>query len=65
MAFATFGLGMLIFMVFSKNNKIFIFISIILMFFLIFLSIKIHPSFNDYKIIESSSKEYGLLVEKE
>ena len=35
------------------------------MFFLIFLSIKFHPSFNDYVIIESSAKEYGLLVEKE
>ena len=65
MAFATFGLGMLIFMVFSKNNKIFIFMSILLMFFLIFLSIKMHQSFNDYKVIESSPKEYGLLVEKE
>jgi len=65
MAFATFGLGLLIFMFFSKNNKIFIFLSIILMFFLIFISIKIHPSFNDYKVMESSSKEYGLLVEKE
>ena len=34
------------------------------MFLLIILSIKFHPSYNDYEIIESSSKEYGLLVEK-
>ncbi len=65
MAFATFGLGIFIFMIFYRKNQIFIFFSIILMFLFIFLTVKIHPSFNDYKIIESSSKEYGLLVEKE
>ena len=65
MAFATYGLGLGIFLIFTKNNKIFILFSIILMFFLIFLSIKYHPSYNDFVIIESNSKEYGLLVEKE
>ena len=64
MAFATFGLGIVIFMIFTKKNNVFIFFSIILMILLIFLSIKFHPSYNDYEIIESSSKEYGLLVEK-
>ena len=65
MAFATFGLGLMIFLFFSKNNKIFVFLSIILMFLLILFSLKIHPSFNDYKIINSSAIEYGLEVEKE
>ncbi|MDC0057792.1 O-antigen ligase family protein [Pelagibacteraceae bacterium] len=65
MAFATFGLGMIIFMIFTKKNKIFIALSIFLMVLLIFLSIKFHPSYNDYEIIESSSIEYGLVVEKE
>jgi len=65
MAFATFGLGLMIFLFFSKKNKVFIFLSIILMFLLIYLSLKLHPSFNDYKIINSSSIEYGLEVEKE
>ena len=32
---------------------------------MIYLSVKYHPSYNDFTIIESSSKEYGLLVEKE
>ena len=41
MAFARILLfGMWIFMVFSKNNKIFIFISIILMFFFFLLKIR-------------------------
>ena len=65
MAFATFGLGLMIFFIFSKKNKIFILLSIILMFSLILLSLKLHPSFNDYKIINSSAIEYGLEVEKE
>ncbi len=65
MAFATFGLGLIIFLFFSKKNKIFIFLSIILMFLFILLSLKLHPSFNDYKVINSSAIEYGLEVEKE
>ena len=65
MAFATFGLGLGLFMIFTKNNKIFILLSILLMFVLIFLSTKFHPSYNDYQILESSSKEYGLIAEKE
>ena len=63
MAFATFGLGMLIFMIFSKNNKIFIFISIYFnVLFNFFIYKNFYPSFNDYKVIGSgsSSKEYLL-----
>ena len=63
MAFATFGLGLVVFILFSKKNKFYYLFSIILMFVLIFISSKFHPAF-DYKIINSSSIHNGLILEK-
>ena len=65
MAFATYGLGLILFFLFNKKNRIFIFLSILLMFIIIFFSYKLHPSYNDFNIVEVSSIENGLLVEKE
>lgn len=65
MAFATFGLGILIYILFNRKfNKIYLTSSIALMLILIGTTIKLHPSFNDYIIKESSPIELGLLVEK-
>ena len=63
MAFATFGLGLIIFILFSKD-KFYILLSIILMFFLIFISNKFHPAYN-FKVINSSPIHNGLELEKE
>ena len=63
MAFATFGLGLVIFILFSKKNKFYYLFSIILMFGLIFFALNFHPAFK-YKIISSSPFHNGLLLEK-
>ena len=63
MAFATFVLGLVVFILFSKKNKFYYLFSIILIFVLIFISAKFHPAFN-YKIISSSPIHNGLLLEK-
>lgn len=66
MAFATFGLGMFIYILFNKLfNKYILSLSIILMSLLILITIELHPSYNDYTIKKSSSIELGLIVEKE
>ncbi len=65
MAFATFGLGGLIYVLFNKKfNKLYLSTFIILMFILIGATLKLHPSYNDYTIKKSSSIELGLVVEK-
>ena len=63
MAFATFGLGLVVFILFSKKNNFYYLFSVILIFFLIFISSKFHPAF-DYKIINSSQTHNGLILEK-
>ena len=63
MAFATFGLGLLIFVLFSKKNRLFYLSSILLMFVLIFISINLHPAYN-YKVVSSSPIHNGLVLEK-
>ena len=49
---------------FFKNNRLAILITFILGAVLIYLIIKIHPFYNDYKIIESTEYHQGLKVEK-
>jgi len=66
MAFATYGLGLLIYVFFNKKFKRhYLAFSIILMFLLIGLTLKFHLSFNDFTIKDSSPIELGLIVEKE
>ena len=62
MAFATFGLGLIIFILFSKD-KFYFLLSIILMFFLIFISNKFHPAYN-FKVLNSTPIHNGLELEK-
>ncbi len=63
MAFATFGLGIVIFILFNNKYKFHYTFSIILAFILIFFSLKLHPAYN-YKIINSSAIHNGLILEK-
>ena len=63
MAFATFGLGLIIFILFSNKNKFYYMFSIILMIILIFISNNFHPAY-DYKIVNSSPIHNGLVLEK-
>ena len=65
MALATFGMGILFSIIFLKQKRLLFFISFILMLLLIFFIKSIHPSYNDFKIIESTPFHLGLKVEKE
>ncbi len=65
MALATYSLGLIFLLIFLNRKRIIFATSIILIFISIFLVQKIHPSFNDYKIIESTPYHLGLKVQKE
>lgn len=65
MAFATLSLGIVVYIFFNKKfSKFLLFLSLIIMFCLISITMILHPSFNDYEVMESSSKELGLIVDK-
>ncbi len=64
MALATYFLGLFFLLIFLKNKRLIIFCSIVLSISLMFLSFKIHPFYNDYKIISSTHYHQGLTVEK-
>ena len=55
---------LLIFILFSKKFNLIYSFTLILIFLSIYITIKIHPSYNDYKIIESNPNHNGLLIEK-
>ena len=61
MAFATFGLGLVIFILFTKINFIFFINNINV--FLIFISNNFHPAHN-FKILNSAPIHNGLQLEK-
>ena len=65
MAFATYMLGLFLLFIFAAKRRFLFILSILVIFILIILVIKIHPTYNDYRIIESKSYEMGLLIEKE
>ena len=64
MAFATYLMGLLFLLIFYKNKRIIFISSIFLVILLSYVSTKIHPFYNDYKIIESTPYHLGLKVEK-
>ncbi len=64
MSLATFCMGVILLFIFLRKNRLSILITIILSTFLIYLIVKIHPFYNDYKIIESTEYHQGLKVEK-
>ena len=64
MAFATFGLSLLILFIFLNEFRKTIFLSIIIGISLILLSIYFHPFYNDFEIIESTQYHQGQKIEK-
>ena len=64
MAFATFGLGMGLFVLFDQKNRIYNMFSIVLMFILILIAINFHPAYK-FKIIDSTPIHDGLIIEKQ
>ena len=65
MALATFLLGIVFLSIFYKNMKIIFLISIFIIILSNILITNLHPSYNDYKIIESKPHHLGLKVKKE
>ena len=65
MAFATFGLGVLVLLFIFKKDRVIFIISTISLFLLIFLTINLHKSYNDFKIIETNPYHLGLTLKKE
>ncbi len=64
MALATYSMALILLCLFLKNNRNVIFVSILFGLFIIFLIYKIHPFYNDYKILESNQYHQGLKIEK-
>ena len=64
MALATYSLALILLFLFLKENRSTVFISIILGLTIIFSIYKIHPFYNDYKVIESNQYHQGLKIEK-
>ncbi len=64
MAFATFGLGLLILFIFLDGFRKSIVFSFIIGFLFIFLIIYLHPFYNDFKILESTEYHQGQKIEK-
>ena len=64
MAFATFGLGLVFLFIFLSGFRKSIFFSIIIGIFFIFLATNLHPSYNDFKVVESTQYHQGQKIEK-
>ena len=64
MALATYFLALIFLFLFLANKRLIFLVSIVISLFLIFISTKIHPFYNDYKIINSTHYHQGLTVEK-
>ena len=64
MALATYSLGLLILVIFLKNYRLVIFSSICLIIITNLTIYKLHPIYNDFKILESSHYHQGLIIEK-
>ncbi len=64
MAFATFFLGLFFLLIFLNGFRKYIFSSILLGSILIFVTVYLHPFYNDYKIIDSKQYHQGLKLEK-
>ncbi len=64
MAFATFCLSLIFLFVFLNGFRKSIFLSIIFGIFLIFITTYLHPSYNDFKVVESTQYHQGQKIEK-
>ena len=64
MAFITFMLGVFLLFFLMPNKKIIFFSSLCLVLFSLYIVNNLHPSYNDYNILESKPYHLGLKVEK-
>ena len=64
MAFATFSLSLLVLLIFLNGFRISILLSILIGTLFIFLTIYLHPFYNDFNIIESTQYHQGQKIEK-
>jgi len=64
MAFATFGLGLFLLLIFLDEFRRSILLSIFIGSILILLAIYLHPFYNDFKVLESTQYHQGLKIEK-
>jgi len=64
MAFATFSLGLLFLFIFLSGFRKSIFLSVIIGIFFIFLATNLHPSYNDFKVVDSTQYHQGQKIEK-
>ena len=64
MALATYMMGLCFLLIFFKNKRLIFLISLLSILFLSFIATKLHPFYNDYKIIESTPYHLGLKIEK-
>ena len=64
MAFATFSLSLFLLFIFLDGFRKSIFLSMLLGILLIFLTIYLHPFYNDFKVIESTEYHQGQKIEK-
>ena len=64
MAFASYLLALFVLLIFLSKSRFTILISIALGLMLIFCIYKLHPFYNDYKVIDSKEYHQGLKVEK-
>ncbi len=64
MAFATFALALIILLIFLKNYRFVLIMSILVGITSIFIIYKLHPFYNDYKVVESTQFHQGLKIEK-
>ena len=64
MALATYFMGLFFLLIFFKNKRLIFLLSLFLIFISCFLLTKIHPFYNDFKVIESTPYHLGLKVEK-
>ena len=65
MAFSTFLLGIFFLLIFYKEKRKIFLLSFLFILLTSYTITKIHPSFNDYTIIESKASHLGLKIEKE
>ena len=64
MALATFALGLILLIIFFNTRRFTFLISLFVIIVSIFLANKVHPIYNDFKIIESAPYHLGLKIEK-
>ncbi len=64
MAFATYFMGLCFLLIFLNKKRLVMISSIIFSVFIILVTTKLHPFYNDYEVISSNHYHQGFIVEK-